>query len=181
MRRKDVTPEFIKRAFAISLFEIMQEKKFEDITITEICLKAGFGRTSYYRYYDNDREKLLLYLGHVEWAKYKDQYPDEAAQDGLAFLNCMYHYKNYFLTLHRQGLDSTIVKVMFNEFGGVKGEMSESSYAKAFVAGGTFGIAYEWILGGCEETPRQIKAKLDRGLRKEIQDAEVLNAINHRF
>ena len=57
----EITRECIENA----LIELMKKKKFEDITITDICEKAGVSRTSYYRNYESKDDILSEYIHSI--------------------------------------------------------------------------------------------------------------------
>jgi AcrR family transcriptional regulator len=162
MRKKNVSAETIMRCFALSLFELMKTKPIDSISVTEICKHSGFGRTTYYRYFTNDKERLLLYLAHVEWNNFKnEQIKNGETDEHYILLRFMYKYKDYFVTLHKLELDSIIIKAMFNE---LTTDAINHSYPRSFMAGGNFGVVYQWILRGCKDSPESIKAQLKLGL-----------------
>lgn len=47
--RKRPNNEFTRQCIAEALFLLMKEKPYQEITITDICAKAGVARTTYYR------------------------------------------------------------------------------------------------------------------------------------
>lgn len=166
MRKKNVNAELIMRSFAMSLFELMKTKPFNSISITDICNNSGFGRTTYYRYFTNDKEQLLLFLAHSEWIRFRDEQITNGETDQhLILLECMYKHKDFFLLLHNLELDSIIIKAMFNE---ISNDSKSFSYPRSFLAGGNFGVAYQWILRGCTDSPSAIRAQLKLGLPEEL-------------
>ena len=56
---------FIKSCIVTALIELMKERDFDQITITEIANKAGVSRMAYYRYYTSKNDILVQYLDEV--------------------------------------------------------------------------------------------------------------------
>ena len=46
------------------LLELMQERKFEDVTVTDLCRHLNLSRRSFYRYFDNMEDVLDCLLDH---------------------------------------------------------------------------------------------------------------------
>ena len=46
------------------LFEIMKEKRYEEITITELCEKMDMPRKAFYRYFDGKDDALAALIDH---------------------------------------------------------------------------------------------------------------------
>ena len=46
------------------LFEIMKEKRYEEITITELCEKMDMPRKAFYRYFDGKDDTLATLIDH---------------------------------------------------------------------------------------------------------------------
>jgi len=47
------------------LLELMQERKFESITVTDLCLHLGLSRRSFYRYFNNVEDVLDSMMHHT--------------------------------------------------------------------------------------------------------------------
>ncbi len=173
MRKKNVSTEFIKTCYSKALIELLKDKPYFDISVTDICNKAGFGRTSYYRYFNNNKDDLILYIAHLRWEEYKEKQTEEIRKDeGKMLLNHVYNHKDFFLLLAQQKLDHIIYKIFHNEFGRKENEDELYSYGKAFFAGAYFGITYEWILQVCIDTPDEISAKFAQGIFLAIEKAK---------
>ena len=164
MRKKNQSTIFIKECICKAFIDLLYTKKNNEITISEICQKAGFGRTTYYRYFTNKKEDLILYISHLRWKQCKIEHADEAKKDeGMLLLQHIYYHKNFFIMLTHQKLDDLIFKIFYQEFGRKKDENEILGYGKAFFAGGYFGVIYEWIQNGCIDTPQEISLKFVQG------------------
>ncbi len=150
---------YVRNHITDSLIELMGEKPFNDISISELCDLAGVGRASFYRNFETKEAVLKKYLEEIwhEWAKdYESK--NEQAYYIESLLKCFYKYKDFNLLLYRHNLSTMIYEVVR---WGVKIDESETnieSYIKSTLAGFTFGLADEWMRRGMQETPEQILA-----------------------
>ncbi len=171
MRKANVNSEFIKECFSLSLINLMKKKEYNLISITEICKDSGFGRTSYYKYFDNNKDNLLFYISHLRWVECKEANKD-ITDEGKLLLKHIYKHRDFFLLLRKQALDHIIVKILFNEFGVKSDEPEIFRYGKAFFTGAYFGIIYEWINQGCIDTPDDISKKFEDGIKLAIANEQ---------
>ena len=54
--------QFFQRCLYGALMQLIQEKKFEKISIGELCDRAGVSRMTYYRSYNNKEDIFLQHL-----------------------------------------------------------------------------------------------------------------------
>ena len=173
MRKKNVSTEFIKTCYALALIKLMKEKNYNNITISEICKEAGFGRTSYYRYFTNNKDELILHITKLRWIECKNNNPEEAKKDeGKVLLNHVYKNKDFFMLLRKHNLNALIFEIFYNNFGRQENENEILSYGKAFFAGAYFGVIYEWIIQGCKDNPDIIQTKFVDGFKYAIEQAQ---------
>ena len=83
-KRRKPTNEFARECIATALFALMKEMPYQDISITDICNKAGVARTTYYRNYSSKehvirdmieriaRRYLQRMQAHTHNARYTD-------------------------------------------------------------------------------------------------------------
>ena len=61
MSNKKEPTTLVKKCIVDALLILMNEKDFDDISITEICNKAGVSRMAYYRNYYTKKDIILEY------------------------------------------------------------------------------------------------------------------------
>ena len=173
MRKQNISAEFIKTCYAGALIKLMKEKDYNIITISEICKEAGFGRTSYYRYFTNNKDELILYIAKLKWIECKINNSEEEKYDeGKLLLNHVYNHKDFFTLLRNHNLNALIFEIFYDNFGRQENENEILSYGKAFFAGAYFGVIYEWIIQGCKDTPDTIQTKFVDGFKYAIEQAQ---------
>jgi len=62
---KKETTTLVKKCIVDALLLLMNEKEFDDISITEICNKAGVSRMAYYRNYYTKKDIIIEYLKDI--------------------------------------------------------------------------------------------------------------------
>ena len=90
--------------------------------------------------------------------------------EGLYLLKHIYNNKSFFILLSNHKLNSLIFEIFYSIFGRQKDENPILSYGKSFFAGAYFGVAYEWILQGCNDTPEEIQKKFADGFAFAINE-----------
>lgn len=53
-----------QRLIEDSLFELMKQKRYEDISITELCQRMNMPRKAFYRYFDSKDDALYAMIDH---------------------------------------------------------------------------------------------------------------------
>ena len=157
MRRKDCPAPFIKECLAQALFQLMTTKNFEDVTISEICKVAGFGRTTYYHYYTNKKEELIVYLCEKRWNEEIPHYNigDDFSAWSMTVINYLYNHGKSLTLLFEQGLLETAFAVLYKGITTTLGGCG-NEYASAFAAGAYYGILTQWVKDGFKLTPDEL-------------------------
>ena len=153
--------EFLKLCLADSLIKLMADKPFEDISVNAICEKADVGRTTFYRHLDhkNCKEDLLLFKIEYEWARYADNYDGDFEKDkGGVILRFIYANRKLFTLLNDNDLLALLMRVVEKLMVGEETYPKELSYIMSYFIHGYFGIIYQWIKYGFDETPEQVEA-----------------------
>ncbi len=107
MTRNTISKESIR----IALFELLKKKRIYDITVTELCEKAGITRRTFYRHYSNlynilDESFWLIvedFREESKWPTYRERIYDY-------FLKWQ-SYREYFLIMHKNGLSDYLTKM----------------------------------------------------------------------
>ena len=107
---------------------------------------------------------------HYEWERYADNYPDEVTQDkGLAMLKYIYENKRLFLLLYKNDLITLLKKALEFTITENAEDDKQTAYLGSFFVYGYFGVVYQWIKYGFDDTPEQFKDKIDQAITAHIQ------------
>ena len=158
-----------REAIQWALMELMRQKPFADITVSEICRRANVSRTTYYRSYYSQTDVLkdVLDTCFSEVEELLDELPTSApSTEGLSLeeqvtiyqmLQC---YKKHVVPLSiilesdmDFLLEERVRAVVLRGFGAHEGacpaELNAYLYQEYTTAGMTR-VTCAWIAGGCE-------------------------------
>ena len=139
-----------------SLFEIMKNKSYNEISITEITNKAKVNRVSFYRNFTNKDDIINKFLeksfndwGH-EW--------EESADPNITYRLFKYFYdnKDFITLLYKSNLQYYLLDYIVKICNPHKEENNILAYSKSMFAYGLFGFCNEWYLRGMQETPESM-------------------------
>ena len=158
MRNKD----FSKECFYNALVDLMKEKDFDDIQINEICQKAGFNRSTFYRNY-NSKMDVLMSKFKEEAKKYQQLVNDNKEKTFMykaiklfELLRLSYHI---FIQMRKAKLDQE----MYQEFSSIyplDENLMSSKYAMTFKTGGVYMVIIEWMENGMIESDQEMAETL---------------------
>ena len=146
----------IKLDLESSLFALIKEKKYHEISIDDLCKKANVGRTSFYRhFYDKDDVILFAYVRMWEdWCeshnvKERSKFDIENAETFFAY---NYSIRDRLDITYRNNLGHIILK----SFELLMTDDNEHNYESMFYGYGLFGILKEWWNRGFKESSNEV-------------------------
>jgi AcrR family transcriptional regulator len=160
----------------------MEEKKFEEISITEVCKEAKIGRVTFYRHYDTLEDVLRkrsddLFEGFIPY--FIDYNKRMKMNSGLLRPFLRYWYvnpkiiemiiqadKTYILNSSMEKLLS-ISRPMAVEKNII--ELEEDSYFSAVVNSVVLCILIEWIKKGQNVAPDDLADRILKKMKKTIE------------
>lgn len=127
--------QFSKEYIVEALFALMKKKNYMEISVAEICKKAGVSRATYYRYFKTKKDVILTFFNHTlekylaSLAKYSN--PDYYAITYEFFRNFKENkdqliilQKNYLLYLYMESISSYFAKTYLQRYDDGKVELS---------------------------------------------------------
>lgn len=150
------TKEFSNSCFYNALVELLKTKPFEEIQIQEICVKAGYNRSTFYRSYTSKVDVLLN-----EFKKDLNKYEELVLKSkNYSFIDktkllfdLLKDSSDLLLLTHQAGLDREIYNLLYDIYP-VKKEDEEKlgKYYKPFRTAGVFNVINEWLTSGLKES-----------------------------
>lgn len=161
MLKESVQPQVIYSLTAMSdaLYELMGQKPFSEITITDICERAGVSRKTFYRHCRNREDLISYYISKqidglmetVEWSN----------TDAEAMYRNFFHYwlaKRHFLTRLREHGFFPLFAAVFIDYcsrkidyrllrdalAGRKDREQLRLFHNAFIVGGLCQLLHQW-------------------------------------
>lgn len=159
IKRDGLVSEYITDALLL----LMEKKEYHDISITELCEKAGVTRMSFYRNFESKEDILRKWLAEVT-----DRF---VAQSGISYKNDAPHdyfvtlfthlarYKQICVALYEAGLSYLLKDEFDRVFLSIHGGEYDD-YKSFFHAGGVYNVFLLWLMRGCAETPEELADKL---------------------
>ena len=159
------TQEYIITA----LLQLLHKKAFSQISVTELCRKAGVSRMSFYRYFESREDVLKKWCAGITdkfVAESGINYRRDSLRRYFATLFAqVLQYRKMSCVLRRNGLlwivRDDIDRVFFETYKDVYDE-----YKMHFITGGIFNAYTLWVENGFRETPEELAAKLSEILQK---------------
>jgi len=181
----DPRAEYTKKIIQDAFLELLREKPFTQITVTELVKKAGINRTTFYKHYldvPNLMESIedallagLKALVNERWAATED--PELVAAEVLRVIRddsaryaCLGSHNG------DAGLNSKLFRMIYEMFYPVLAE-SQASLSEAeqqmlyfYLSQGSGGILLWWIQNGMREPPEEIAAYLMALVHRTLAD-----------
>lgn len=172
-QRYQFTEEKIQKA----LFSLLRIRKYNDISIKEICFEAGINRSSFYAHYSdiNDlmikveqnlsKNMLQIFSPQTEWKQ-------EVFEKMFEFL---YKNQNFYRAYLLNNDQTFMEKNDFSNFVKIvcckqsHYQQDEIIYHMAFFAGGIKAMSKSWLQTGCKQTPLQMAKILTDEYKKNAK------------
>ena len=158
-----------------SLLALLKEKNFEDITISEICLKASVNRNTFYSHYQSVKDLLdEIEAQFLEMLLSKIRVDSESVKDVseimAKILICVRENKELCKLLFDDNGDKNFLRtiVMFALPSAVQNwsyelNIPEDKATKLyyFLIGGSVNVIEQWLKQDCQEPPIELAASLN--------------------
>jgi len=157
---------FTRMCIGEALINLMQQRDYDSIKISDIVAKAGISRMTYYNYYHTKTDVLEDYLQEIV-AEYLRSSNDENVKEKIGgfqdfehvlhALNFFDQYANFFLTLLNAGLYSIIINAV-NQFmeEQVMPFYPRSVYRLYYYSGALLNTFLKWEENGKKESAEEI-------------------------
>ncbi|WP_028562664.1 TetR/AcrR family transcriptional regulator [Paenibacillus pinihumi] len=155
-----------KRWLCEAMLELLKEKPYHQITVTEICQKADLVRKTFYRHF-TCKESVLVAIMDMMYEEFNDYVQDHRIEPydiPLAYFTYWEKHKFFLKMAVENQMFSLIndqyiryLEAMEPMFGGevITNEL-EKEYMRIMVAGGLWNMLRTWVVRGCVETPEEM-------------------------
>ena len=155
----------VKESIVQSLFMLMRQKPFSDITVTDIITKAGVARASYYRNFESKEGIIRDYLYEII-LNFKKTIPcnqsGKMTYDNLLRLfTYIAEYSEILRALFNSGLSGLFPDLLNLYFQDTQEEILSGKFniwALYAYSGALSNIISKWIEGNMEQSPEEIAA-----------------------
>ena len=154
---------YVTEHITAAMLSLLEEKPLADISIRELCDRAGVGRTSFYRNFQEKEDILKEYIGKLfqEWsgALAADPPLDELIH---AMFSHFEAHRVFYVLLQERGLVRLLKDVILTVCGFCPDQEAVSAYASAFAAYSLYGWVEVWFLRGMKESAEELAELFSR-------------------
>ncbi|NMA90571.1 MAG: TetR/AcrR family transcriptional regulator [Amphibacillus sp.] len=156
---------FTKECIETALLELMNEKEFKEISITDIVTRAGVSRSAYYRNYSSKKDILNKYLNTIV-ETITDSLESHRNDDNdfnfwLSLFTRARTYADKFLILLKAGFDGIILssanETVLDRIP-KENDLASEKYEIYFWIGAFYNLLREWVLSGMKESDEEMAA-----------------------
>ena len=155
--------KYVDKYITDALFILMKKNEYKNISITEICEKAGTGRMSFYRNFESKEDIIKKWITNTTDSFLKESdinYKKDSTKD--YFIKLFTHlekykteafliYKANLFNLLKDEFDNKLINLHQKEY---------ENYKSYFIAGGIFNVYYFWLINGSKESPEELANKM---------------------
>ena len=156
MSRINSAHEIVIDSLYEALFQLMENKKMNEITVKELCNKAGVSRVSFYRNFDFISDIPLKYLSDqlenwwFELNQNKDPFtPSSSFWE--QFFKQLKKNERIIKLLYRSNASFIIKDIVFRSCGPEQSQNDNEAFLRSILAGSIYGYTDEWIRRGMKE------------------------------
>ena len=175
-RQREQSRQMIENAF----FELLREKEFSQITVSEIVKKADVARRTFYRLYEKKESVIAVYFqnlceeyknGHTQIESYDLK---QVARDYFEFWytqrdKLLAFYKAGLQDLLYYGISSASTEVIRSRIQDEQlRKLPEVEYFATYSVGGFINLLIRWIEKGMEGTPQEYAEVVSSAIIKVI-------------
>lgn len=153
------------------LLAMMKTTRFEDISVSDLCIQTGVSRKAFYRYFSGKEGALYALIDHTLWEL--ESFPFEGNQLDmnayrkkiLWFLQFWQDKKPLLTALDNSGINEILIKRMIVYAMSGSGAMQYlipyfapevQEYALTFGISGLMSMIFIWHRSGYQQTPEQM-------------------------
>lgn len=152
LRYKDT----VKEAIMIALIELMKTRTLNQISIKDIVIRAGVGRSSFYRNFKKKEDVLLLCIDHMLQPPRKTAlYSNENLRDSITtHFQIVKKNRDFFTMLHRQNLLHLLYQQTYLDVNQRIADygLYRNPYQATFFSGAGVSVLIQWIENGFRES-----------------------------
>lgn len=157
MERKN--NKIVTECITIALIQLMEKKNFDDISITELTKRAGVGRVSFYRNFEDKKDVLRKYLNDIQYefmiSREANRHDSNFTEYITDLFTHLYNYKELGLLLLKADMFYLVKEQFDYVFDRLKTTRKEEA-ALLFLSGGLYNAFYYWVSNNYAGSPKEI-------------------------
>ena len=155
---------YAKTELTKALLSLLEKKKLNEITISELCSKAGLSRLSFYRNYNSMEEIIREHLSGITDSFLTASSANFRSTPREEFIKLLFEHMYGIKDLVSLLIDNNRSYLLKEEFDSAF-MRSVSIYSDPYrcyaASGAYFNLFYYWFINGCKEKPSEVSKMLD--------------------
>lgn len=146
-----------------AMLELLKEKPLTDISISELCDRAGVGRTSFYRNFQEKEDIIKAYVGGLfqEWAEQCKMLPEGSVKETVRVVFSHFEaHREFYGLLNKRGLVYLLKDIILDLCSFNPEQEMAAAYASAYVGFFLYGWIEVWFRRGMRDTVEDLIAYL---------------------
>ncbi|WP_082423077.1 TetR/AcrR family transcriptional regulator [Paenibacillus dakarensis] len=142
-----------------ALLSLLSKKAIHEISISELCEKAGVGRASFYRNFESKEAILKTHINQLfqEWINEYNKSNDHSLSNQIQKIFAHFEeHEDFYKLLNERKLIYLLKDVVIGIVGPKPDYSKKEAYATAFVAYSLYGWIEVWFQRGMQETAEEI-------------------------
>lgn len=171
-----------QKALCSALMELLEEKRFDAVTVQELCDRAMVRRATFYKHFYDKYDFWRFFVQQIR-REFMETYPDHKADASLQ-QHCLYwfHRSTDFFVMHKVLVDSIANSedacVLIDEFSdeiydnileylqnNKETYPAAPTVIAAFYAGGIVALLRRWFTSGEDMSPQQAVQEFEKFIR----------------
>lgn len=164
-KRNEAINALTKESIAFAYYELLQCKI--DISVTEICEKAGVSRNAYYRNF-NSMDDIIIYCLILKWSQYcekKTVASDNGEEIKQRLMQFFYSEKTFIRAIKKHD-KLYLLEELFRKVIIPTEDIGMAKYLLYVIAYSVYGLIRAMIDNDFSETPEQI-AEMEANFKRE--------------
>lgn len=148
--------DFTKQYITEAVLQLMNEKDFHEISITEIAKKAGVGRATFYRNFDSKEDVLIYHFNKVvddlnSQSRFTPRCDEDYYRTIMSVLLTMEKNKNLVKLIIKSNLETLLLNYLNERYASVFGEVGrpQNELLPYFYSGAIYNITIHWVKDDC--------------------------------
>lgn len=157
--------KIVAESITLALIQLMEKKDFNDISITELTKRAGVGRVSFYRNFEDKTDVLRKYLNDIQYEFMRSREANRHDSNFTEYITGLfahlYTYKELAILLLKADM-FYLVKEQFDFVFDKLKTTSEEESALFFLSGGLYNAFYYWVSNDFFGSPKEIAQNITK-------------------
>lgn len=148
-----------------AMLELLEEKPLAEISISELCGRAGVGRTSFYRNYGEKEDIIRAHIGVLfqDWVVKCKEAPNLPVREMVRIVFSHFEAnREFYSLLNERGLVYLLKDIILDVCGFAPEQEMVAAYSSAYAAFFLYGWIEVWFRRGMRDTAEELIAHLPR-------------------